>query len=244
MSEENNPLPFYTETLETIPEALQTHYVDDNEGGFTLNVANVAPKAKLDEFRENNRKLKAERDDLANKYSYVDLDEYKSLKERAVEDRTKGNIHEDELEKVLQARTSNMKEEYDSQLTDLMERNTKAERHLASLLIDNEVSAGATKLNVRSTALEDVMLRAKQVFKVEDGQVKAFDSDGAMLASKSGDGSMTINEWMKKLSKTAPHLFEDSVGSSAPGSKTAVTGTDMSKLSATDKIAEGLKALS
>lgn len=238
---EENTLPYYVDSLDNIPESLHAHYVED-EGSYRLNVANVVPKAKLDEFRENNRRLKAERDELNDRYSYVDLDEYKNLKERANTDSAKGTVHQDEVETLLQKRTTNMREEYEQELKKMQTEYDQAQKQLQTLLIDNAVSASANKLQVRQTALEDVMLRAKQTFRVEDGQVRAFDTDGNFIASKTGDGSMGIEEWMRKLSKNAPHLFEESVGASAPGAKKAVNpGNDLKNMTAAEKIAFGLK---
>ncbi len=238
---EENTLPYYVESLESIPEPLHAHYVED-DGAYRLNVANVVPKGKLDEFRENNRRLKAERDEMADRYSYVDLDEYKNLKERANTDSAKGTVHEDEVETLLQKRTTNMRDEYDQQMKKIQADYEQAQTQLQTLLIDNAVSTSANKLQVRQTALEDVMLRAKQTFRVDNGEVTAVDSEGNFIASKTGDGSMGIEEWMRKLSKNAPHLFEDSVGASAPGAKKAVSpANNMKDMSAQEKIAYGLK---
>ena len=52
------------------------------EDGYKLNIKNVVPSAKLDEFRTNNRKLNSELEDLRKQMSYVYMDEYNRLKDQ------------------------------------------------------------------------------------------------------------------------------------------------------------------
>ena len=77
----NQPLTLYTDSLDSIPESLHSFYQKQDDG-YKLNVKNVVPSAKLDEFRTNNRKLNAELEDLRKQMSYVDMDEYNRLKDQ------------------------------------------------------------------------------------------------------------------------------------------------------------------
>ena len=61
MTEETKAnIPYFTEDITNLPEAVQTLYHKDEQGGYTLAVEGVAPKRKLDEFRTNNKKLQVE----------------------------------------------------------------------------------------------------------------------------------------------------------------------------------------
>ncbi len=52
------------------------------------------------------------------------------------------------------------------------------------------------------------------------------DKDGNIVTGK--DGAMTVSEWVASLKEQAPHLFPESVGAGANGSKTktSLTGID------------------
>ena len=78
MSEEQSTtLPFYVENIEDVPNEVRAFYTQDEQGSFNLNVDGVVSKRKLDEFRDNNRKLSSQLQDIESKYRHVDLDEYK-----------------------------------------------------------------------------------------------------------------------------------------------------------------------
>jgi hypothetical protein len=234
----NQTLTLYTDTLESIPESLHSFY-EKQEDGYKLNVKNAVPSAKLDEFRTNNRKLNAELEDLRKQMSYVDMDEYNRLKEQYSKEKAKGSIPETDVEQTLSKRTAEMKAEYEKKLAEMSENYSKTNQKLSTVLIDNQVQSSAAKHNVKQTAFEDVLLRAKNTFTLQDGVAVAKDSKGEIIYNSEGE-PLTIDQWISKLSKSATHLFEESTGAGARGQKTVVQTTTQG--TSLDKIQAGLRA--
>ena len=171
--------------------------------------------------------------------SYVDMDEYTKLKEQYSKDKAKGSIPETDVEQTLAKRTAEMKTEYEKKLAEITENYTKTSQKLSTVLIDNQVQSSAAKHNVKQSAFEDVLLRAKNTFILEDGVAIAKDDKGETVYNSEGK-PMTIDQWISKLSKSATHLFEESTGGGARGQRSLVQA-QTTQLSARDMIAQGLK---
>ena len=231
----NTNLPYFVETLDSISEELQQYYVED-DGGFLLNVEGVVPKAKLNEFRTTNRKLNAELE----KFKYVDVDEYKQLKDSQTKDSVKGVVQEYDVENIVESRVKEMRDSHSSILNEYEELKG-GNTQLSTLLIDNEVTSVATKHSIKPTAIEDILLRANRIFKVSDGKVEAHESSGDIVYNKNGD-PLTIEEWIASLETDAPHLFQESTGAGTIGNKPSIGKTPSGMpLTPRDLIAEGLR---
>ena len=245
MSTENTPeqsnehnLTLYTDTLDSVPESLHSFY-EKEEDGYKLKIKNVVPSAKLDEFRTNNRKLNSELEEMRKQMSYVDMDEYNKLKEQYSKDKAKGSIPETDVEQTLAKRTAEMKADFEKKLAEMTENYSKTSQKLSTVLIDNQVQSSAAKHNVKQSAFEDVLLRAKNTFSLEDGKAIAKDDKGETIYNNEGE-PMTIDQWIGKLQKTAGHLFEESTGGGARGQRSPVQAQPK-QLSARDMIAQGLR---
>jgi len=83
--------------------------------------------------------------------------------------------------------------------------------------MNSAIKSEAAKSGIAATAIDDVMLRAKNSFKIIDGKPIPVDNKGDPLFGK--DGVMTVSEWMKELAATAPHLFKPSSGAGAQGNQ-------------------------
>jgi len=232
------PLTLYTDSLDSVPESLHSFY-EKQEDGYKLNVKNAVPSDKLDEFRTNNRKLNAELEEMRKQMSYVDMDEYNRLKDQYSKEKAKGSIPETDVEQTLSKRTAEMKAEYEKKLAELNDNYSKASQKLSTVLIDNQVQSSAAKHNVKQSAFEDVLLRAKNTFSLQDGVAVAKDSNGETIYNAEGE-PLTIDQWINKLQKTAGHLFEESTGVGAKGQTRPVQ--QQTQMSSLDKIQAGLRA--
>jgi hypothetical protein len=200
-------------TLEEAPEEIRSLYVE-KDGEFSLAVEGLVGKEKLDEFRVSNISLKKQIEDLNAKFEGVDPDVFRELNEKAEKERTKKLIAADKVDELVAERVNAAKAGFDKQYKGLEDEKRKLGIQLESLLIDNAVRDGAAKSGVRASAVEDVLLRARQVFKVVDGKAVAFDGD-KQLFGPTGD-PLTVPEYITgKLTEAAPHLFEPSQGGGA-----------------------------
>lgn len=227
-------LKYIIESLEGLDPQIAGLY-EQADGKFRLNVEGVAPREKLDEFRNNNitliQKLEAFKDIDPNKYR-----ELMSLQARVS---NKELIEAGKLDEVVQSRISQMKTEHEQTLQQLNQKLSNADKQLESLLIDSAVRMQAMKQKVLPTAVDDVMLRARMSFKIVDGKAVPHEGDKPIYG-KDGVNPMSVDEWINGLAKNAPHLFESSQGGGARGSGSGAGTGDRSKMTATQKIAAGL----
>lgn len=230
-------LKFKLESLEGIDPNVAAMYEQAADGHFYLSVEGAVDKSKLDEFRANNVTLLKQLE----QYKNVDPAKYQELLNLAKKAEEKKLIDSGEIDKIVEGRVNEMKSNYETQIKGLSEQASVAQRQLESLLIDNSVRDAALKSGVQSTAVEDVILRAKTTFKVQNGTAVAVDSQGNVIYGKDGSTPMSVIDWTSSLKKQAPHLFMESQGGGAKGSTKSTV--DTSKLSSTSKISAGLGEL-
>jgi hypothetical protein len=228
---------------EDIPESLLAYYEPNSDGVYYLQAEGMVQKTVVDEFRTNNieltNKLKA--------FEGVDIEEYKTLKNRTDEDFKKAvaeattRLSQEQIDAAVVTRTKAMKAESEQQLNQANQNLASMKSLLSVAMIDNSVRAEAIKSGVHDTAVDDVVLRARTTFKLgDDNSVTAFDQKGEKLFDKDGQTPLPVSSWVKDLKKSAPHLFKGMDGGGAGGGRHGSGSLDMSKLSPTQKIAAGL----
>lgn len=229
-----NKLPYVTDSLESVPEELQTHYTEE-DGSFILNVAGVVTKQRHDEFRESNKKLQ----ERLNALEFVDIDEYKNLKLASEKDSAKGLVQEHDVDNIVNSRVGEMRQEHDKEVDSLVKQLSNASSKLSTLLIDNAITNSATKHKVKEGAIDDILARGRSVFKVEDNDVVAYNNAGEKVYNKSGD-PLSIDDFMTGLEKSANHLFQESTGGKTIGNKPSLA-PKRQQLSGVDLISQGLQ---
>lgn len=225
--------------VDTVPEELKAYYVSTEGGKFKLDVKGVvtqsdldAEKTKVKDFRDNNIKLTK---DLEKFKSFADVLGSENLNAEGLAKKV-----DDLVAAKLDSRVGEMKKTYDEQIKTLTDDKTKISSKVSELVLDNEVTKVATEHGVLGTAIEDVMVRAKTMFNVVDGEVKPRDDKG-----DANGKPYTIDSWVKDLKGKAEHLFGKSQGTFA-GRNGIVLGngintTSGSKRSGIDMIAAGLR---
>lgn len=230
-------LKFKLDSLDGVDESLASHY-QEQEGKYYLNVEGAVSKSKLDEFRDNNIELTNQ----LKTYEGIDVEAVKTLQSDYDKlKKSKSGLSEEEVDNMVNERVKRMKSGYEKDIKTLSEENATSKAQLEVLVIDNTVRTAASKHKVLDTAISDVVLRAKTAFKMKDGVAKAYDKEGHVIFGKDGETPLTINEWVKDLNNTAPHLFTPSTGAGAPGFRgKSVNGKDTA--SPLSKISSGLAA--
>lgn len=197
-------------TLDDVAEAARSLYVE-KDGEFVLQIEGMVSKDKLDEFRSTNIDLKKQVEALTERFDGIDPEEARKLAEKAQRDKDKKLIDAGKVDEIVTERVNAAKAGFDKERKTLEDSNRKQAIQLEGLLIDNAVREASSKSGVRSSAVDDVLLRARQVFKVVDGKAVGFDGDKELYGAK-GD-PMTVAEYIgTKLTEAAPHLFEPSQG--------------------------------
>lgn len=228
------------DAFDGLPEVVQKEY-ELKDGSYYLQANGMVPKARLDEFRDNNIKLVKTNDEYKKHIdAFGNLTPAELADLRAKAEAGGGQLDEDQMKELVDAevakRVQKMTEEHETALTAEQDARGKAEGMLSKLIIDTNVQTEAVKAGVRDTAIEDVLLRARNVFKVEDGKAVPY-SENEIVYGKDGKTPQTINEWLADQSVSAPHLFNESKGSGASqGKQTSSGASDDSKVRGIDRM--------
>jgi hypothetical protein len=119
------------------------------------------------------------------------------------------------LEELHAQQVAALKKAHTEELTRLGSEKAGLQARLENLLIDGAVQTEALKKGVRSTALPDVVARARNIFKLDGDKVTAKNGDKALFNSKGEP--LAIGDWLDSLTADAPHLFEGSKGGGSGG---------------------------
>lgn len=202
------------EDLTAVPDALREFYTEQ-DGRFTLAVDGLVPKSKLDEFRTNNITLSQERDALRKQFEGIDPEKARALLTQAQAEQDKKLIDAGKVDELVGQRVETMRKDFETQLSSETSKSQKLQAQLENLLIDGAIRDAAARAGVRATAVEDVLLRGRTMFKLIDG--KAVPMQGNQpIYGKTGE-AMSMDEWLSGLTTNAPHLFEPNRGAGAPG---------------------------
>lgn len=206
-------LKYSVDSLEGLDEGIQALYTKGDDGKFTLNIDGAVPKAKLDEFRDGNLKLKEQLEEMQGKYGDVDLDAYQEAmkKQKALDE--KKLIDAGKIDELFEQRSQAMREGHVKEIDKLNEQIKTLTGQIGHLTIDSVVQAEAARHGVAATAIDDVMLRAKGTFQIKDGKPVPVDASGNIIYGEGSSDPMSVSDWVKGLSGTAPHLFAQSSGS-------------------------------
>lgn len=151
---------------------------------------------------------------------------------------------EEGINKVIQGRMQKAREEMETQITQANEKADGAFEvigHLQGLVIDNFVRAAATEAGVHPGAIDDVLLRARQIFSLNDDMTGAvqYEEDGeTVVMGKDGKSPFGPGEWILRMKEKAPHWFpSQGSGGGAQGNKgNKGGGQDLSGLSPQERM--------
>lgn len=245
------------DTLDAIPEGLR-------EGAKEVNgklVINVVPKAKLDEFRDNNVALSSERDTLKKSVEgfaallgdkdqaefATELEALRKTAQDVADGKLKGD---DTIAREVAQRVETLKGDYERRLQDAgketaawKDKATVNDTKFRRSIVDREVTNAILDetSGAHPSARADILARAYGVFHVEDdGKLIARDGE-ATIYGANGTDSMTPLEWLGKLKEQAPYFFKGSSGGGAGGSGDkklpgGMSAEDFNKLSGAEKL--------
>lgn len=229
-------LKFALDSLEGLDESMQSLY-SEHDGKFYLNVDGAVDKSKLAEFRDQNIELR----EKLERFSGVDLDKYNEMQTKLQDQERKKMVPVSKVDEMLNERVSTMKSDYEANIEGLNKSNATLTTQLESLVIDSAVRQAATKHKVADSAVDDVILRAKSTFRMENGQAVPYNGK-EVVYDKDGSTPMSIDSWVKGLGKSAPHLFVTSNGSGAiPGQGNLPKGMSPANMTPLQKIQQGLE---
>jgi hypothetical protein len=217
---------------QVVPVGLETYYEPTDTGAFRLKVVDAVPLAEVETLKQKNKEFRDTNINLLK-----ENEKYKGFSQVFGSENVSADKLQERIDALANARvgtlTEQMKTTYESKYSELGDKLTKASSKLQELTLGNEVVKAAADHGVISTALEDVVFRAKNAFVVnEEGTVKfkeeKLDSTGKPYS---------VASWMQEMKTKAPHLFAPSQGTKGSGVRVNETR------SAAEKIASGLSLL-
>lgn len=192
-------------------------------------------KAKRDELLG---KVKEQSDNLK-RFEGIDPDTVKGMLKRFENDEEAKLIADGKLDEVINKRTERLRGDVDKQLKEANSKVEKAEifaNKFRARVLGDEIRSAAGKAGALSSAQEDLILRAKGIFQINDeGQAVAVDEDGNPVMGKDGRTPLSPAEWIESLKESAPHLFPAASGTDAGKHKQSGAHLKRSQMSAGDK---------
>lgn len=176
--------------------------------------------------------IKQQKDNLA-RFDGIDPDAVKTILQRFSDDEEAKLIAEGKIDQVLEKRTERFRADSDKQINAAVARAEKAEgfaNKFRDRVLADAIREAGTKAGALSTAADDLILRARGTFKVNDeGEAVAVDTDGNAILGKDGKTPLSPIEWAESLKDTAPHLFPAAEGTGGGGHKPGGGGANLKR---------------
>ncbi|WP_085599765.1 MULTISPECIES: hypothetical protein [unclassified Pseudomonas] len=196
-------------------------------------------KSKNQELIGSNKTIKTELDKLKGQFDGLDIDAVRGLLTKAGQDEETKLLTEGKVDEVFNRRTERLRVDFDKQLKTVTARAEKAEAFAAKFqgkVLGDSVRGAALKAGALPEATDDIILRAKGVFSLnEEGEAVAVDESGQVILGKDGKTPLTPLEWAESLRESAPHLWPRASGTQAPGGGSGQAAFKRSEMTAEQK---------
>ncbi|BBP76516.1 hypothetical protein PHLH7_26200 [Pseudomonas sp. Ost2] len=196
-------------------------------------------KSKNQELIGSNKTIKGELDKLKGQFEGLDIDAVRGLLTKAGQDEETKLLTEGKVDEVFNRRTERLRGDFDKQLKAVTGRAEKAEAFAAKFqgkVLGDAVRGAALKAGALTEATDDIILRAKGVFTLnEEGEAVAVDENGQTILGKDGKTPLTPLEWAESLRESAPHLWPRASGTQAPGGGSGQAAFKRSEMTAEQK---------
>lgn len=235
------PLVVDTAAHTALPESMRALYVkadgaDGDDGKFRLDVSGMPEipdvtglKTALDKERTRATDEEKARKALAKQFEGIDPKLAREMLNKVANNEEMKLISEGKIEEVINARMSKRDDEFKRQLEEAQSRadgSLEVASTYMDRVLDNHVRAACAAAGVHPSAVDDALLRASQIFSLDDdGNAVQLDGDGddaQPVFGKDGKTPYSLTEWMEEMKEKAPHWFP--AGASGGGAHNARDG--------------------
>lgn len=205
------------DAFDNLPEGIKEHYTQDGDNYVLQTDSND----KIDEFRNNNRTLYRENEELKKRQAEFEKQLAESQKE--VQQRTeKELLNEGKIDELLDKRTEAMRQSYEEKINQLAQQYQSAEQTLDIHIIENQIRDAAIKAHARNDRAVDHIIRAiKPQLKREGTSAVRVDGQGNAVMGSDGKTPQGIPDLVEELRASDSFLFAESTGSGANGGQNA-----------------------
>ena len=181
--------------------------------------------------------------DFKKQFDGIDPEKYRKIIPLFEQNEEAKLIADGKIDDVIKRRTEKMQAEHEGEIKTAHKQNETLQQQLetykarlAELTIDKAVIAEMTAAGALPSAIEDAVLHAHRIFKLEDdGSVVARDKDGNLL--KSDKGVLDIKTWVDMQRTAKDHWFGRAQGVGAKGSgNTSGVGLSRGAMTNSDKV--------
>lgn len=218
----------FIEDEELRAKAEDAHKIDLDE--LTVNLSHAAKKqveeavlglkTKNSEILDEKKALQ----DMVKKFDGIDIKQVKVATEFYEKNKDAEFLKDGSVEELIEKKTSLLTSDFETQINELNGKLGEAVQHgstyqslFESKVIDDGLRAEAIKQGVRPEAVEDVILRGRGIFSLDEKkQIEARDEDGK-LAVTEDKKVLNVKNWITALKETSPHYWPESRGAGARG---------------------------
>lgn len=233
-------LALEVDNIEEVTDATVRALYVEKDGKWTLDVTGI-PKPEdnsglrtaLQKERDNVKREKEANRALEEKFGDLDPVKARELMKKFENDDEMKLIAsgKEGIDKVIEMRTEKLRADHKKQLEDAEKKTDGALEVAATFMdrvLDNHVRAAAGEAGVHKQAIDDVLLRARRVFSLNDeGNAVQFekDSEEEIVLGKDGKTPYSVGEWLDTMKESAPHWFPaQNRGGGAGGNNKGKTG--------------------
>lgn len=179
-----------------------------------------------DEILAEKRRIEEEHKSFRSKFGDRDPDHVAKVFEQFQSEEERKLIAEGKFDEVFNRRAESLKQNHEKQVKSLSEKldlttkqATELTKKINELTIGRALTEAAVKAGVVPSAIEDLILRGKNVFSLNDKfEIQAVDANGVPRTAKDGVTPIDPETWIEGLKEVAPHYFPTSRGAGAGGS--------------------------
>ncbi len=198
---------------------------------LTISLTNAA-KTQVDDavkgLKAKNEEILGEKKTLqetVKKFDGIDLAVVKTATEFYEKNKDTEFLKDGTVEELIEKKTSTLTTDFETKIGEMTELLDKATKHGANYqtlfeakVIDDGLRAEAIKQGVRPEAIEDVILRGRGIFSLDEAKlIEARKEDGS-LATTEDKKVLNPKNWIEGLKDTSPHYWPGSKGAGADGS--------------------------
>ena len=209
-----------------LSDDLKKLYKKREDGKFQLDAEGVADKAKLDEFRNNNREMSTANADLLEKlksFEGIDPAKYKTFMDKFQSDEEKKLLKDGNLEEVIKLRIAGIVKDFEEKMSakekiivKLQDETKKATGDKDTYIVENELRKAVDNNDLGfhenvANIIKDSVLKE---FIHKDGKVVRVKPDGSAVYGASGE-PQGLDEYVRGYAKDHPYLVKSSSGGGA-----------------------------
>jgi hypothetical protein len=215
-----------------LAEPLRGIYTGDASKGYVLDAdieahpAVAGLKNTVAATRTERDQIKAQLQETVEKYKDIDPAKAREALQSLQKMNDKKLLDEGQIDELVRQKTERMRGDYDNQIKaydgQVKSKDTeigKLTGRLEEVLIDSGLRQSAMEAGVKASAVDDVLLRGRRVWRLHDGTPTPYRDGGSdVLFGKDASKPMSMQEWVASLKAVAPHLFEENSGAGGQGS--------------------------